>query len=97
MSRSCCLGVLPKLGLNELWWQIHKGGGVKGMGRCVRRCRAIGGAQDEGAGNVNQVDGGRWCLTSSDLCRQERDGWGRIAGHEADGVNERGRKLAARA
>ena len=26
MSRLCRLGVLPKLGLNELWWRIHNGG-----------------------------------------------------------------------
>ena len=31
MSRLCRLGVLPKLGLNELWWRIHKEG-EKGWG-----------------------------------------------------------------
>ena len=31
MSRLCRLGVLPQLGLNELWWRIHKEG-EKGWG-----------------------------------------------------------------
>lgn len=51
---------------------------MKEGGGCVRQCRAMCGAQDEGTGNVNKMNGGWWCLTSSDLCRQERGGRGRM-------------------
>ena len=46
----------------------------EGMGRCVRLCRAMCGAQDEGTGNVNGLE---WWMVVFDIVGSvsEREGW----------------------
>ena len=82
MSRLCRLGVLPQLGLNELWWRIHKGGGEKDGG--ARRCRAMCGAQDEGTGNVNKIE---WWMVVFDTVGSvsAREWW---AGKNGEGMRQ---------
>ena len=59
MSRLCRLGVLPQLGLNELWWRIHKEG-EKGWGVVCGDTAQEGEVKDGGVRECEQdlVDGG---------------------------------------
>lgn len=63
MSRLCRLGVLPQLGLNELWWRIHKEG-EKGWGVvCGDAAPYVGRKTRGGAGNVNKI----WWMVVFDI------------------------------
>ena len=55
MSRLCRLGVLPKLGLDELWWRIHKEG-EKGWGVVCGDAAPCVGHKLGGRGNVNGLE-----------------------------------------
>lgn len=60
MSRLCRLGALPQLGLNELWWRIHKEG-EKGWGVVCGDAAPYVGRKTRGGGRECEqdlVDGG---------------------------------------
>lgn len=58
----------------------------EGMGRCVRRCRAMCGAQDEGTGNVNGLE---WWVVVFDIVRSVSARDGRM-GKNGEGMRQTG-------
>ena len=56
----------------------------EGMGRCVRRCRAICGAQDEGTGNVNRLE---WWAVVFDIVGSVSAREGRV-GKNGEGMRQ---------
>lgn len=74
MSRLCRLGVLPQLGLNELWWRIHNEGGRRDGALCAAMPRNRERKKTEEVGNVNKIE---WWMVVFDIVGSvsAREGW----------------------